>query len=137
MAKRSRRSFLATSVLATAATVLLQPVMAQNTTPQLIHQVFFWLKNPESETDRKKLAEGLRKLSAIPVIQQLHVGFPASTEKRDVVDNSWDVSEIMFFSDVEAQKIYQDHPLHQEFIQQYSHLWEKVIVYDTLTTKEG
>lgn len=133
MAQRSRRSFLSTSVLATAATVVSQPVMAQNTISPLIHQVFFWLKNPGSETDRKKLAAGLKKLAAIPVIKQLHVGFPASTEKREVVDNSWDVSEIMFFSDVEAQKMYQDHPLHHEFIEQYSHLWKKVIVYDTLT----
>lgn len=133
MSKRSRRSFLTSSILATAATVVAQPTINMNTSSLVIHQVFFWLKNPGSVTDRKKLAEGLQKLSAIPQIKQLHIGFPASTEKREVVDNSWDVSELMFFDDLTAQKTYQDHPLHQEFIKQYAHLWEKVIVYDTLT----
>lgn len=133
MSKHSRRSFLTSSILATAATVVAQPTINMHTSSLVIHQVFFWLKNPGSVTDRKKLTEGLQKLSAIPQIKQLHIGFPASTEKREVVDNSWDVSELMFFDDLTAQKTYQDHPLHQEFIKQYAHLWEKVIVYDTLT----
>lgn len=133
MSKRSRRAFLTGSVLATAATVVAQPLINMDNSSFVIHKVFFWLKNPGSVTDRKQLAEGLKKLSAIPQIKQLYVGFPASTEKRDVVDNSWDVSEIMFFDDLAGQKIYQDHPLHQEFIQKYSHLWKKVIVYDSVT----
>lgn len=133
MSKPSRRAFLTSSVLATAATVVAQPNINVGSSSFVIHQVFFWLKNRGSVVDRKKLAEGLQKLSAIPEIQQLYVGFPASTEKREVVDNSWDVSELMFFNDLTAQKTYQDHPLHQTFIKQYAHLWEKVIVYDTLT----
>jgi hypothetical protein len=133
MTKRSRRAFLSTSVLATAATVVVDPLISVKDSSPLIHQVFFWLKNPGSISDRKKLAEGLKKLSAIPQIKLLKIGFPAGTEKREVVDNSWDVSELMFFEDLKAQKAYQDHPLHQAFIQQYSHLWERVIVYDTLT----
>lgn len=133
MSKPSRRAFLTASVLATAATVIAQPLINMDNSSLVIHQVFFWLKNPGSVTDRKQLAEGLQKLSAIPEIKQLHIGFPASTEKREVVDNSWDVSEIMFFDDLAGQKTYQDHPLHQEFIQKYSHLWNKVIVYDSLT----
>lgn len=133
MNKRSRRAFLASSVLATAATVVAQPAIHMSSSSFVIHQVFFWLKKPGSVSDRQKLAEGLQQLSGIPEIKQLHVGFPASTEKREVVDNSWDVSELMFFHDLAAQKTYQDHPLHQDFIQKYSHLWEKVIVYDSLT----
>lgn len=133
MSKSSRRAFLTSSVLAAAATAVVQPNIHMSSSSLVIHQVFFWLKNPGSVTDRKKLAEGLQKLSAIPEIKQLYVGFPASTEKREVVDNSWDVSELMFFHDLAAQKSYQDHPLHQAFIKQYAHLWEKVIVYDTLT----
>lgn len=133
MSQRTRRAFLASSILATAATVIAQPNINMSNSSLVIHQVFFWLKNPGSVTDRKKLAEGLQRLSAIPEIQQLYIGFPARTEKREVVDNSWDVSELMFFNDYNAQKNYQDHPLHQAFIKAYAHLWEKVIVYDTLT----
>lgn len=136
MSMSSRRAFLASSVLATAAAVVAQSNIQLNTSALVIHQVFFWLKNPGSVADRKKLAEGLQKLSVIPEIQQMYVGFPASTEKREVVDNSWDVSELMFFNDLTAQKIYQNHPLHQAFIKQYAHLWEKVVVYDTLTAEK-
>lgn len=96
----------------------------------MVHHVFFWLKNPESIPDRDKLIEGVKTLKEIKTIRLLHVGVPASTEKRDVVDNSWHVSEIMFFDDEAGQKIYQDHPIHQEFIKNYSHLWDKVLVYD-------
>jgi len=62
----------------------------------------------------------------------LHVAVPAETEKRDVVDNSYSVSELLFFDSLEDQKIYQDHPLHQKFIQERSMLWDKVLVYDSM-----
>lgn len=101
-------------------------------TAPLIHHVFFWLKNAGSQADRDRLISGLRTLKAIDVIRQLHIGVPASTEKRDVVDNSYDVSELMIFDSVEDQKQYQDHPVHLDFVKTYSHLWEKVVVYDTV-----
>jgi heme/copper-type cytochrome/quinol oxidase subunit 3 len=40
------------------------------------------------------------------------------------------VSEIMFFNDAAGQKVYQDHPLHMEFVKNCAHLWKKVLVYD-------
>jgi hypothetical protein len=98
----------------------------------LVHHVFFWLKNPESEADKQQLIAGLKTLAAIPTIRQIHVGILASTEKRDVVDTSWNVSELMFFDDEAGQKIYQDHPIHQDFVKNNSHLWSKVLVYDSL-----
>ncbi len=99
-------------------------------TNYLVHHAIFWLKNPTSEADKNKLIEGLNTLRAVEQIQELHVGVLASTEKRDVVDTSWQVSEVMFFKDTKAQKAYQDHPIHQAFVKNYSHLWEKVVVYD-------
>ena len=68
----------------------------------------------------------------IDVIRALHIGVPASTEKRDVVDSSYDVSEVMFFDDVAAQDAYQVHPVHKKFVDDCSHLWRKVIVYDSM-----
>lgn len=101
--------------------------------PTLIHHVFFWLKNAGSKADRDQLIAGLNTLRAVEVIQQLHIGVPASTEKRDVVDNSYDVSELMVFNSVADQKAYQDHPLHLKFIKDCGHLWEKVVVYDSIS----
>ena len=97
---------------------------------QIIHHVFFWLNNPDSESDKQQLIEGLNTLSSIDEVKVLVVGTPASTIEREVVDNSFDVSELMIFESVEAQDAYQVHPIHTEFVENYSHLWERVVVYD-------
>lgn len=99
----------------------------------IVHHVFFWLKNSGSAADRDALIAGLRTLGGIPVIRSLEIGVPASTEQRDVVDSSFDVSELITFDSVEDQKLYQDHPIHQDFVAQHAHLWRKVLVYDTAT----
>ena len=130
----NRRKFLTTAAVLTAGAATHTMAIQTPPNPQtVIHHVFFWLKNPDSAEDRDKLVEGLRTLVAIETIQQLQIGLPASTEKREVVDNSWQVSELMFFTDTAAQKIYQDHPVHQAFVKNYSHLWQKVVVYDMAT----
>jgi len=99
---------------------------------QIIHHVFFWLNNPDSESDKRQLMEGLNTLDSIEEVKVLLVGTPASTIKREVVDNSFDVSELMIFDSVEAQDAYQVHPIHTEFVEKYSHLWERVVVYDMI-----
>lgn len=132
MEKQTRRTFVASAVALGASAAATASPMESKNKKQLAHHVFFWLKNRDSKEDQTKLIEGLRTLEKIETIRQLHIGIPASTEKRDVVDNSYGVSELMFFDDTEGQKTYQDHPIHQKFIKDYSHLWEKVIVYDSM-----
>ena len=100
---------------------------------KIVHHVFFWLKRPGSPEDRDQLIAGLRALAQISVIRSLQIGVPASTEQREVVDSSFDVSELMVFDNVADQAVYQDHPLHREFVDKCSHLWSKVIVYDMMT----
>ena len=127
-----RRKFLATAASLTAGTAAASalPLQITDDKKQLVHHVFFWLKNPVSIEDRDKLVEGVKTLAKIESIRKLHVGVLASTEKREVVDISWQVSELMFFDDTAGQKVYQDHPIHQAFVKNYSHLWAKVLVYD-------
>jgi Stress responsive A/B Barrel Domain len=131
MSKSTRRKFLASASLLSLAPVIETFPMKKNK-EVVVHHVFFWLKNPNSQEDLAKLIAGVKSLSKIETIKYLHVGVPASTEKRDVVDNSYTVSELMFFDNLEGQKIYQDHPVHQKFIAECSGLWDKVIVYDTI-----
>ncbi|WP_286804506.1 MULTISPECIES: Dabb family protein [unclassified Marinimicrobium] len=100
--------------------------------PKLTHTVFFWLKNPESTEDRDALIAGLKTLKDIETVRGIHIGVPASTEKRDVVDNSYQVSELLMFDDVEGQNAYQVHPIHQKFVEDCSHLWRKVTVFDSI-----
>jgi hypothetical protein len=133
MEKQTRRRFVTTAVvMGTAAATTAMSTMEPKNKKQLTHHVFFWLKNPDSKEDLNQLIEGLKTLRKIESIRKLHIGIPASTEKRDVVDSSFSVSELMFFDDVEGQNIYQVHPIHKKFIAECSHLWEKVIVYDSL-----
>ena len=94
------------------------------------HHAFFWLKRPGNTEDRARLLEGLRGLGRIEVIKELAVGVPAATEARDVVDASFDVSEMMRFATVEDQRTYQDHPLHRAFVAECEEMWERVVVYD-------
>jgi hypothetical protein len=134
MTKQSRRKFIATTALAAATAAAGATTIVKNKMkhPPLVHHVFFWLKNPDSKEDLAKLIQGVKSLEKIETIRSIHVGVPASTEKREVVDNSYSVSELMFFDDLAGQKVYQDHPIHQKFIADCSHLWEKVVVYDVL-----
>lgn len=131
MTTQTRRTFLATASALTLGLTTSFAMEKENS--PLVHHVFFWLKNPNSKEDLTKLLEGLKTLKKIETIKMLHIGVPASTEKRDVVDNSYSASELMFFDDLAGQKTYQDHPIHQKFIADCSHLWDKVIVYDAIS----
>ena len=127
----SRRTFIAAAATVAAANAGASTTV--NNYPKLVHHVFFWLKNPDSREDLAKLLAGLRTLAKIESVRGVHFGVPASTEKRDVVDNSYSASEILFFDDTAGQKTYQDHPIHKQFVADCSHLWEKVVVYDAVS----
>ncbi len=127
----SRREMAAMIALGSASMALSSARAATPaSTPSLVHHVFFWLKRPGEQADRNQLIAGLRTLRAIPVIRDLQIGVPAPTEERSVVDASYDVSELMYFDNAADQKAYQDHPIHQAFVKQCEHLWQKVVVYD-------
>jgi hypothetical protein len=135
MKQSNRRKFIGTAAaLAAGTAVAAAPLNRNNMVKKipLVHHVFFTLKNPQSAEDRDKLIEGLRTLAGIETVKELHVGVLASTEKRDVVDISWQVSELMFFDNLAGQATYQTHPIHLAFVKNYGHLWEKVVVYDAL-----
>ena len=95
-----------------------------------IHHVYFWLMNPENINDYNQLIEGLNKLSAVTTIKNFHIGKPAST-KREVIDSSYSVSWLLLFNNKEDQDSYQTDPVHLKFVEQCSHLWCKVAVYDS------
>lgn len=116
---------------ATAVSGVVSAASSQDTA-KVVHHVFFWLKSSGSIVDRDHLIAGLRSLAKIPAIRSLQIGVPAPTEQRDVVDASFDVSELMVFDSVADQKIYQDHPIHRDFVAKCGHLWRKVIVYDIM-----
>lgn len=97
-----------------------------------IHHVFFWLKDPENREALEELVRGLKKLSKAPTIKDFHIGKPANTN-RDVIDTSYSASWLLLFETAEDQDVYQTDPIHLNFIDECSHLWSKVIVYDTVS----
>ena len=119
-----RRAFAATAALAMVAPAI---SFGQNKKGMVVHHVFFWLKDA---ADAGKLMEGLQTLRKIPQVKELLIGKPASTEMRDVIDNSYNVSELMYFANAADQDAYQVHPIHKAFVEQYSSLWTRVVVYD-------
>lgn len=128
----TRRNFIAGTAALGTALVASAAASSSAPTPKLAHHVFFWLKNPNSKEDLAKLIAGVRTLGQIETVRGLHVGVPASTEKRPVVDSSYHVAELLFFDSVEGQNTYQSHPLHTKFVADCSSLWERVVVYDSL-----
>jgi hypothetical protein len=99
----------------------------------LIHHVFFWLKNPNSEFDKQQLIESIKTLKNIEQVEGIHIGIPASTEVREVIDSSYSVTEMLVFANEEDEAIYQNHPIHLEFVENNKHLWSKVLVYDSIS----
>jgi hypothetical protein len=103
-------------------------------TELFVHHVYFYLKNAGNETDKAKLLEGLNKLAAVPTIRLVHIGTPATTN-RDVIERGYDISWLCFFDNLADQEIYQKHPIHLKFVEDYSALWQKVVVYDSVGPK--
>lgn len=97
-----------------------------------VHTVFFWLKHPESQDDRSALQAGLESLRSVNVITTVYVGKPAET-RRPVIDHSYDFSLTLVFPDKAAHDTYQVHPVHEEFVAECSHLWERVQIYDAVS----
>ena len=96
-----------------------------------VHHVLFYTPAAASDADRAKLLEGLQKLRGIPAIQLAHIGTPAATE-RAVIDRTYTYSWLCFFESAAAELSYQQHPIHDEFRQQYARYWEKVVIYDAV-----
>lgn len=95
-----------------------------------VHHVLFYLKNPDSSADRDALVAGLQTLIPIEVVKLAHIGKVAETN-RAVIDRSYSLSWLMLFENKADQDIYQDHPVHHEFVKNCAHLWEKVVIYDS------
>ena len=126
-----RKSFLHTLAMGTMG--ILAPKLSRNMSEKnlFIHHVYFWLKNPASKEDYTKLLEGLEALSKVSTIKMCHIGKPADTN-RDVIDRSYSVSWLLLFKNSDDQAKYQVDPIHLKFVEQYSQLWSKVTVYDSV-----
>ena len=132
MYSRSRRDFLGTAATAGTAVFTSHPLINPPINNMFVHHVYFWLKNPDSNDDKKKLIEGLQKLSKVKTIKSFHIGQPAPTN-RDVIERSYAISWLVLFDNGADQESYQTDPIHLKFVEDCSSLWTKVIVYDSVS----
>jgi hypothetical protein len=97
----------------------------------LVHTVYFWLKEGSPASAAQQLAADCRQyLAKVPTVRQLFAGPPAKTTKREVIDDSYAIGLTVVFDDLAGHDVYQEHPLHLEFIARNKPNWSKVRVYD-------
>ena len=97
----------------------------------LIHSVYFWLKPTLSEKEKSLFFREVEILSEIKSVTHSYTGSPAKTPPRAVVDDGYDCGLIVLLEDISAHDLYQEDPLHLAFIEKCSHMWEKVVIYDS------
>ena len=98
-----------------------------------IHSAYFWLKTGLTEDDIQSFEEGLASLTTSETVESGHVGKPARTEPRDVVDSSYSYGLVLCFETVDAYDRYQSSDIHQQFVADHADKWDRVQVYDIQT----
>ena len=95
----------------------------------LTHHVLFWLKSDTTETQKNAFRKGLESLEKIESIKSIYIGTPAPIE-RAVVDTTYTFSLLIVFEDLAGHDIYQVHPIHKAFLEEFRVFFEKVVIYD-------
>lgn len=126
-----RRNFLKRCAALLAGSSLAGAAIARPMkNPPFVHNVYFWMNNPDSAEERRKLETGLKTLRNIDQVKGFHLGKPVPSE-RDVVDDSFAYHLMLQFDSPEDQTAYQTVPVHEQFVADCSGLWNKVQVYDS------
>lgn len=97
----------------------------------LQHNVYFYLVDDVSDEEIERFEEGLQELMSIEAIHRYELGIPGPTAERDVTDHEFAYSIFSWFLTLDDYKIYDEHPVHLEFIDEFNHLWADVKVYDS------
>ena len=96
----------------------------------ITHHVLFWLKPETTEQQKADFKKGLESLTGVETIQSLYVGSPVKEISRPVVDTSYTFSLVILFNDLAGHDVYQTHPVHKAFLENFRVFFEKVVIYD-------
>jgi len=97
----------------------------------LFHNVYFWLKPELTPAQRAEFRRGVESLAGIKSVAKVDIGVPAPTEKRPVIDDTYDIALIVQCRDVAAHDAYQIDPLHLAFVATFKTYWIRVVIYDS------
>ncbi len=95
----------------------------------LTHHVLFWLRPDTTEEEKHAFKKGLESLTAVETIKSIYIGTPAPIS-RPVVDTTYTFSLLTIFEDLAGHDVYQVHPVHKAFLDQFRRFFEKVVIYD-------
>jgi hypothetical protein len=96
----------------------------------LIHTVIFWLKKDLTEDQKVEFTNEVKTLGEISSVESFHLGTPAPTPKRPVIEDSYDYAITVVLKDMDAHDQYQVDPIHLDFIDKCKDMWERVVIYD-------
>jgi hypothetical protein len=100
---------------------------------KFVHTVFFWLKDPQNTEDRANFEKSLKKfLDSSKFIKTKHLGVPANTD-RPIIDQTYSYCLMVSFNSKEEHDKYQEEDVHKVFIKESEKLWQKVLIYDSLS----
>ncbi len=98
----------------------------------LVHTVLFWLKEDLDDAQRAAFRKGLESLRGIETVEDLHVGTPAPTPPRPIIDNTYSFGLTVIFRDMAGHDAYQVHGLHKAFLDAFASYWIRVQIYDAI-----
>ncbi len=98
---------------------------------QLVHSVFFETNKDVPQANQTLVAACKKYLSGHPGTVFFAAGVRAEDKTRDVNDLKFDVALHLVFQNKAAHDQYQTSPLHLKFIEENSHLWSNVRVFDS------
>ena len=97
------------------------------------HNVYFWLKKPSRKKDTDQFLQSLKRFLEVSKYPKSYaITQPANTD-RVVVDNSYTYSLLVTFNSKEEHELYQKETVHTAFVNEVSHSWEKVQVFDSVS----
>jgi hypothetical protein len=97
----------------------------------ILHSVFFYFKDDcEPDVIHSQKEAIIADLGRIEEVWDVRAGAPAGVQ-RDVVDNDYGMSLHLITENLQTLSMYQQHPLHVAFINNFKMYWKQVKVFDT------
>jgi hypothetical protein len=99
-----------------------------------VHCVFFTCKPGTPETEVNSLISDTESMLArIPSVRQIDSGRRDARMQRDVNETEYTVGLVVYFDDKAGHDLYNDHPLHIEYVNKHMGHWTNVVIYDYTT----
>lgn len=105
--------------------------MSSTNSPEIIHLVFFTLKDRSADAIDRLVDECKTKLDGHDGVLHFAVGKRGTGFDRPVNDQEFDVALHVVFENRAAHDKYQIAPLHVEFVEQNKDTWAQVRVFDS------